>query len=302
MADPYEILGVKRDAKQDEIRSAYRKLAKLHHPDLHPGDKSAEARFKDISAAYGIVGDEAKRALFDSGKIDASGNETQQRPERESYRRHAEAEPGFKYERHWSGDGLDDDDLFAGLFNRRSRGPSRGADIHYTFAVDFIDAVLGAKKRAVMADGKALDITIPAGITDGQTLRLRGQGQPGHGGAEAGDALLAIHVNPHPNFRRDGNDIRSTLPVTPGEALGGAKVAVPTVSGTVNVTVPKGSNTGTVLRLRGKGVAAKSGAGDHFIELQVVLPSAPDDDLVKAVTEWEAKHPYDPRKTMGATA
>ena len=153
-----------------------------NHPDLHPSDKGAEARFKEIASAYDIVGDEKKRARFDSGEIDSSGAE-QQRAEREFYRQHAEAGPPFRYEQRWSGPGYGDpDDLFAGIFGARSqRAKARGADVHYTFSVEFTEAINGAKKRVVMADGKSLEITIPAGLKDGQTLRLRGQGQQGLG-------------------------------------------------------------------------------------------------------------------------
>ena len=300
MSDPYQILGVSRSATLDEIRKAYRRLAKNHHPDLHPGDKGAEARFKEIASAYGIVGDETKRALFDDGKIDASGAELHAQPERPSYRRHAEAQPDFKYGQQWNGSGHDEDDLIAELFARHARARSRGADINYTFAVEFLEAINGAKKRVVMADGKTLDIAIPAGLKDGQTLRLRGQGQAGYGGAESGDVLVAVHVVPHPSFSRDGNNILSTLSVTLAEAFAGAKLALETVSGTVSLAVPKGSNTGTMLRLRGKGVPSKNGNGDHLVELKVILPAAPDDEFVRLVVEWETKHPYDPRSAPGA--
>jgi DnaJ-class molecular chaperone len=306
MADPYQVLGVTHDAKPNEIRSAFRSLAKKHHPDLHPGDKTAEARFKEIASAYAIVGDDAKRALFDAGKIDGTGADIHQPPPRESYRQHAEAGPGFKYDRPWgegvggAGSGGIDDDLFAELFGRRARANMRGADISYTFAVPFIEAITGAKKRVVMADGKALDISIPPGLKDGQTLRLRGQGEPGLNGGEPGDVLVEVHIEPHPLFRREGNDLFSTLPVTLGEALAGAKVPVETVSGTVNLTVPKGSNTGARLRLRGKGAPYKGGVGDHFVELKVVLPTQPDDAFVQAIVDWELQHPYDPRIQQGA--
>ena len=297
MADPYQILGVSRSATQDEIRKAYLRLAKKNHPDLHPGDKSAEARFKEIALANDIVGDEKNRARFDNGEIDASGAERPQQPEREFYRQHAEARPGFKYERRSNGTVHGDDDLFADLFGRRSdRTSARGADVGYTFSVAFIEAINGAKKRVVMADGKALDVTIPPGLKDGQTLRLRGQGHPGFGGADPGDALVEVHVGPHPIFRREGSNIRSTLAVTAGEALAGAKVRVDTVSGVVDLAIPKGSNTGTVLRLRGKGVPSKDKSGDHLVGLQIFLPEHPDEDLVRCITDWEAKHPYDPRK------
>lgn len=296
MADPYAVLGISREATQEEIRKAYRRLAKENHPDLHPGDKGAEARFKEISAAYGILGDEKKRARFDSGEIDASGAERQQ-PEREFYRQHAEAGPGFKYERRWQRSEPDDEDLFAHIFGqRRAEVRARGSDISYTMSVEFTEAVNGAKKRVTMADGKTLDIAIPAGLQDGQILRLRGQGRPGLNGGEPGDALVEVHVTPHPIFRRDGNNIRSVLPITPGEALAGATVQAPTVSGHVQLRVPKGSNTGSILRLRGKGVASPHGQGDHLVELRVVLPAHPNEELVRSLTEWEAKHPYDPRK------
>jgi DnaJ-class molecular chaperone len=296
MADPYAVLGISREATQEEIRKAYRRLAKASHPDLHPGDKGAEARFKEIAAAYGILGDEKKRTRFDSGEIDASGAERQ--PEREFYRQHAEAGPGFKYERRWQASGPDDeDDLFAQIFGQsRAGAKARGSDVGYTMAVEFTEAVNGAKKRVTMADGKTLDIVIPAGLQDGQVLRLRGQGRPGPKGGEPGDALVEVHVTAHPIFHRDGNNIRSVLPITPGEALAGATVEAPTVSGAVQLRVPKGSNTGSILRLRGKGVVSPQGKGDHFLELRVVLPAHPDEELVRSLTQWEAKHPYDPRK------
>jgi DnaJ-class molecular chaperone len=297
MVDPYHVLGVKRDAAQADIRKAYLRLAKKNHPDLHPGDKGAEARFKDISSANDIVGDEKKRAAFDAGEIDAAGAAAARKPEREFYRPHAEAPPGYKYQRASADGDRDDSDLFAELFGRTGgRSQRRGADIHYTLSVDFTEAVNGTKKRVVMADGKTLDITIPAGLQDGQTLRLRGQGQPGINNGEVGDTLVAIHVRPHAMFRRDGNDIRAILPVTLAEALTGAKVPVATASGPVQLAIPKRSNTGTVLRLRGKGVQAKTATGDHFVELQVILPEAADDELIKLIADWEAKHPYNPRQ------
>ena len=299
MADPYAALGVSVTAKPAEIRKAYLKLAKKSHPDLHPGDKVAEERFKAIASAYDIVGDEKKRARFDAGEIDASGAERPPpQPEREFYRQHAEAASGSKYDRQWGSSGAgEDSDPFAELFSTlRQRADVRGDDIHYTFAIDFLDAINGAKKRVTMVDGKTLDITIPPGLKDGQTLRLRGQGQPGRGGAGPGDTLVEIHVETHPMFHRDGTTVRSVLPVTLGEAMAGAKIPVQTVSGVINLTVPKGSNNGAILRIRGKGAPSKDGAGDHLVELKVVLPAHTDDELLRAVTDWEAKHPYDPRQ------
>lgn len=296
MADPYEILGVSREAMQSDIRKAYHRLAKKSHPDLHPGDKAAEARFKVIASAYDIVGDEKKRARFDGGEIDAAGAERAPQPEREFYRRHAESPSGFKYDRASNGSGLGDEDLFAEFFGRVGRASARGADLAYTLSVEFVEAACGAKKRVVMADGKTLDITIPGGLKDGQTLRLREQGHPGRGGADPGDARVQVHVKTHPNFRREGNDIHSILPVTPGEAMSGAKLQVATVWGDVQLVVPKGSNTGTILRMRGKGVAVKGAHGDHLVELRVVLPEQPDASFVQSIVDWESQHPYDPRK------
>jgi DnaJ-class molecular chaperone len=297
MADPYEVLGIKRDASADEVRKAYRRLAKKNHPDLNPGDAAAEARFKEIASANDILGDAKKRVQFDSGEIDSSGQQRPPQQDRRSYRAHAEAPGGTKYDRHWEDAGGDEHDLFAQLFGSRARRPpSRGDDVHYTLAVDFLEAINGAKKRVVMADGRTLDIAIPIGLIDGQTLRLRGQGQPGIDGAPAGDVLVETHVGTHQVFRREGRDIHSTLAVTIGEALGGAKVSVPTVAGTVDMTLPKGANSGSLLRLRGKGVPLPRGAGDQFVELRVMLPTTPDAALIQAVEHWETANPYNPRQ------
>ncbi len=300
MADPYDVLGVARDASQADIRKTYRRLAKKYHPDLNPGDASAEKRFKELSGANSIIGDEDKRARFDKGEIDETGAE---RPEQQFYRYQAEREPGFKYYRQTESGGAEDfGDIFADLFGARGAGGqagfrARGADIQYTLPVDFLEAVNGAKKSVTMPDGKRLSITIPAGLKDGQTLRLRGEGRSGVGGGENGDALVTVHVGEHTVFTRDGDVIRSALPITLNEALSGAKVRVQTVSGTVNVTVPKRSNTGDILRLRGKGVTnrATGKRGDHFVELRVMLPKSGSDELASLVADWEREHPYDPR-------
>jgi DnaJ-class molecular chaperone len=302
MADPYDVLGVPRDASQSDIRKAYRRLAKKHHPDLNPGNEEAEKRFKEISAANDILGNEEKRARFDKGEIDETGAE---RPERQFYRQRAETEPGFGYYG-WSGGGEHGDvgDIFADLFRegRFGRGERRGfpvpgPDVTYSLTVDFLDAVNGAKRTITMPDGEQLSVTIPPGLKDGQSLRLRGKGQPGLNGGEPGDALVTINVREHPVFQRDGDTIRSALDITLNEALSGAKIRAQTVSGAVNVTVPKNANTGQTLRLRGKGVMnrATGKRGDHLIELRIKLPDQPDEALRQLIADWEAKHPYDPR-------
>ena len=301
MADPYKTLGLTKTATDEEIRKAYRKLAKEHHPDLNPGNKEAEARFKDISAAYTLLSDPEKRRAFDAGETDASG---QPQAERRFYRDYAGAGGGFRYERPEDLGGFADlggvfADLMQGRRGGQRGGPGtqfrmRGGDVHYALPVEFLEAVNGAKKRIDMPDGKTLDIAIPAGVQDGQTLRLKGQGAPGLGGGPAGDALITVTVRPHPVFRRDGHDIRSVLPITLNEALSGGSVPVETITGPVSLKIPKHSNSGRILRLRGKGVQGKV-KGDHLVELQVTMPPHPDEALEKAVAEWESRHPYNPR-------
>jgi DnaJ-class molecular chaperone len=301
--NPYEVLGVKKEANADEIRTAYRALAKKHHPDLNPGNKQAEARFKEIASAYDLLSDAEKRARFDRGEIDESGNE---RPRAYAYQDLAEGAPGAKYRTSTENMSPEDlDDLFSffgrggfGQGDARGEGATirmRGGDRQYALTVDFLDAVNGAKQRLELAPGKSLDVTIPAGVRDGQVLRLSGQGNPGLGGGPAGDALIEIRVAPHGFFRREGDDILLELPVTLGEAVLGGRVTVPTPSGDVSMTVPPHSNSGTVLRLRGKGVAGK---GDELVTLKVVLPSGADAELDGFVQDWAAKNPYDPRKGM----
>lgn len=307
MADPYEALGVPRDASQDDIRKAYRKAAKETHPDLNPGKPEAEQRFKEINAAYDIVGDADKRKRFDAGEIDETGAERP--PERHFYREYAEADPNMRYTRSapfGAGEGHEDAfdyDIFADLF--RNRGGTGGSfrmppqDVRYALEVDFLDAVNGTHKVVSMPDGKTLDITIPAGIAEGQALRLKGQGRPGSDGTP-GDAYVTISVRPHPGFTRDGDTILSILPITLGEALNGASIRVDTVDGAVNVTVPKGSKNGAKLRLKGKGAPRKSGGrGDQLVELQIAPPEGADDALAQFMAEWEKAHPQNPRGKGG---
>jgi DnaJ-class molecular chaperone len=306
MADPYKALGVAKTATDEDIRKAYRKLAKEHHPDLNPGNKEAEARFKDISAAYTFLSDPEKRRAFDAGEIDESGAP---QAERRFYRDYAGAGgEGFRYQRPEDLGGFEDlGDVFSDLFKGRRGGAHdaetqfrmRGGDLHYSLPIEFLESVNGAKKRVDMPDGKTLDIAIPAGVEDGQTLRLKGQGMAGLGGGPPGDALITITVRPHPVLRREGSDIKSLLPITLREALSGASVPVETITGPVSLKIPKHSNTGRVLRLRGKGVQGKA-KGDHLVELQVMMPPHPDADLEKAVSDWESHHPYDPRAKGGA--
>ncbi len=302
--NPYEVLGIKKEASESEIRAAYRKLAKKHHPDLNPGNKEAEARFKEIAAANDLLSDKEKRARFDRGEIDATGAE---RPEQaySRYRGFAEGAPGERYEYH-AAEGMapeDLDDLFA-MFGRGARGGGgtirmRGADLPFALTIDFLTAINGARQRLSLAPDRSLEVTIPAGVRDGQILRLQGQGAPGLNGGPPGDALIEIHVAPHPFFRREGDDVHLELPVTLAEAVLGGKVTVPTASGAVSMTIPANANTGQVLRLKGKGAPRPDGTqGDQYVSLKVILPEGGDAELARFLRDWAPKHPYDPRRGM----
>ncbi len=310
MNDPYKILGVKPDASQDEIRSAFRNLAKQHHPDLNPGDAAAEERFKAISAANELLSDTDKRLRFDRGEIDASGQEQAPRP---SYRAHAEREPGRKYARSGASAGWGDDDLrdmFGSMFSEgRGQGGGsamrgqdlRGQDERYVLTTAFLDAVAGATRRLTLPDGRTLDVKIPPGTTDGQVLRLRNQGGGGWNGGDAGDALIEIRVAEHRFFKRAGRDILLELPVTLSEAVLGGSVDVPTPTGPVRMRVPAGSDTGTRLRLRGKGVQGQgaAAAGDLYATLRVEV-GRPDAALEGFLRGWTPEHPANPRSSMEA--
>ena len=298
--DPYAALGVAKTATDEEIRKAYKKIAKTSHPDLNPGDAKAADRFKAAAAAYDLLKDSEQRRRFDAGEIDASG---QERPERRFYREYAEGpEATYRTSRGFEDFG-DYSDVFSDLFGARGRSARggegirmRGSDAHYTLTVGFLEAVRGATRRITMPDGSVLDVKIPQGLADGQTIRLRGKGGAGIGGADAGDALVTVSVEPHDFFVRDGDDIHVEIPITFDEAVLGGKVEVPTVDGRVALTVPKGASTGRVLRLRGKGVGRGGKHGDQLVTLKVVSPPAVDPELEDFFRGWRERHAYDPRK------
>jgi DnaJ-class molecular chaperone len=306
--DPYEVLGIPRTASDAEIKKVYRALAKKLHPDLNPGDQELEERFKTVSAAYDFLKNSEQRRKYDAGKIDATGAE---KPERTFYRHYADAGERHRYEP--EGGSADFSDLFARAFghggDRAGAGMGsdpirfRGSDLLYHLAIGFLDAVNGATRRVTSPDGGVLDITIPPGIQDGQVLRLAGRGQPGMNDGPPGDALIDISVAPHPVFERDGNDILLDLPIAIDESVLGGSVDVPTRSGRVKLRIPKGSSTGKVLRLKGKGVRPRKGAaGDQLVTVRIVLPETVDETLKTAMEAWRENHAYDPRKNWKGRA
>jgi DnaJ-class molecular chaperone len=298
LKDPYEVLGVAKTATPEEIRKAYRQLAKKLHPDLNPGDKHAEERFKEVSAANDLLSDPEKRRRYDAGEIDASGAE--KAPQGRYYREYAGA-AGHPYESAGGyADFAEGNDLFADLL-RRAREQARrapGADLHFELHVPFLDAVNGASRTITLPQGGTLDVAIPAGVEDGQILRLRGKGAPSAGEGRPGDALVQIVVEPHRFFTREGDDIHVELPITLKEAALGAEVRAPTTTGSVMLKVPKHSNTGDTLRLRGKGVKRRHRAGDEFVKLKVVMPAEPNAELDAFLKGWTPPTSYDPRKEM----
>ncbi|UYN96831.1 MAG: J domain-containing protein [Enhydrobacter sp.] len=310
MMDPYAVLGVPKTASPDDVRKAFRKLAKKYHPDLNPGDKGAEARFKEIGQANDLLSDPEKRRRFDAGEIDALGQEV---PPRGFYRDAAGGADGRKYRRAGGHESFVD---MGGIFSEMFGGGSGGArgfhfeggegfefgglPVSYSLSVPFLVAARGGKQRVTLPDGRTLDIDVPEGTTDRQTLRLKGQGMPGRDGGPPGDAYVEIHVQPHAFFEPRDNDVHVELPVTLAEAALGGKVRVPTVGGPVMLNVPPGSNTGTSLRLKGRGLLdRKSGQrGDQYVRLKIVLPDAPDDKLRAFLESWEEGRKHDPRAAM----
>ena len=307
--DPYLELGVSRTASAAEIRKAFHKLAKQHHPDANKGDKKSEEKFKQVSAAFDILGDVDKRKKFDAGEIDADGRETG----RGGFGAGGSPFGGGGFNRGRAtggGEGpeIDLNDLFGDILGRnRGAGAgsgggfggggfaAKGSDVRARLDIDLEEAIKGGKKRVAFSDGRTIDVTIPAGAQEGQTLRLKGQGAPGRGGQ--GDALIELAVKPHPIYRPENGALVMDLPISVPDAVLGGKIEAPTPDGPVTLTVPKGSNTGAKLRLKGRGLAdAKGHRGDLFARLVVTLPDAPDAELEKFAEVWREKRPYAPKR------
>ncbi|MDP1737099.1 MAG: J domain-containing protein [Caulobacter sp.] len=308
--DPYLELGVPRTATTEDIRKAFRKLAKQFHPDANPGDNTAEERFKRVSSAFDIIGDEDKRRKFDRGEIDADGREQHPGfggggpfgPGGASGGRYrpGPGSPGFE--------GVDINDILGDVFGQRGPGGpgggragfgfgggGRGSDLRAHLDIDLEEAIRGGKKRIAFSDGRTLDVNIPKGAQDGQTLRLKGQGAPGRAGA--GDALIEIGIRPHALYRREGDVLHMDIPVSVPDAVLGGKIEAPTPDGPVTLTVPRGSNSGAQLRLKGRGfVNAKGVRGDLLARLIVTLPPIVDPALEKFAETWRQERPYSPKR------
>ncbi len=309
MSDPYSVLGVSKGASEAEIKKAFRSLAKKYHPDTKGGDAAAQKKFQEISGAYEILGDKEKRAKFDRGEIDANGNPRGFDPRAHGFEGGQGGPGGYQYS--WSSDGntaegFRAEDIFSELFGgglgggRRGGGkrPRAGESYEVSATVSFEEAARGGTRRVYMPDGREVDVRIPVGVRDGQQIRLKGQGGEGRNGGPRGDVLLNVSVAPHPYLTRDGNNLRMDLPVTLQEAVLGGKVTVPTLTGSVALSVPATSNSGSVLRLKGKGIPAhaKEAAGDLYVKLVVTLPDRADSELRGFAESWTTK--YDPRAKL----
>ncbi len=323
MRDPYEILGVSKGANEAEIKSAYRRLAKKLHPDANKHDPKAASRFAELNAAYEIVGDNDKRKAFDRGEIDAEG-----KPRFQGYEGFG-AQPGgggrggspFEsfsfgadgFRRKGGGGGAGGfEDILRDMFGRATRGGAQfepedfgaattGQDLHASLTINLPEAAKGTKTRVHLPTGKDVEVKIPAGLTSGQQIRLKGQGWPSATG-KAGDALITVNVAPHPLFKPDGADLRLDLPITLYEAVLGGKVRVPTLDGAVELAIPPGTDSGRTFRLKGKGLKAKdgnkSGAGDLLATARIVLPEQASDELKELMRKLREKKPYDPREDL----
>jgi DnaJ-class molecular chaperone len=327
MRDPYGVLGVPKNASGAAIKSAFRRLAKKLHPDANKQDKNAATKFAELNAAYEILGDEDKRKAFDRGEIDAEG-----KPRFRGFEGFGAGQGpggGFGRDGHfesftWGPEGFQRsggrgagggfgaggiDEILKGMFGgaagRRAQfepedfgeAPHAGRDVTGAVTITLPEAAKGTARRVLLPTGKEIEVKIPAGLADGQTIRLKGQGLPGPGGA-AGDALITVSIAPHALFQRDGADLRLELPITLYEAVLGAKVRVPTLDGAIELAIPPGTSSGRTLRIKGKGMPSRDAAGDLFVTARIVLPERGDAELDELMQRWRDAKPYDPRRDM----
>ncbi|MBR1227621.1 DnaJ domain-containing protein [Bradyrhizobium sp. AUGA SZCCT0176] len=318
MRDPYEVLGVPRGASAAAIKSAYRKLAKKHHPDNNTNDPKSAARFSEINSANEIIGDEDKRKQFDRGEIDAEGKPRFQGFPGGGPRGRAGG-PGGGFESHTfrsgggpgGGGGFEDilNSMFGGAAHGQRPGSGRGfefdtggigldLDLSVAMTVSLEESVKGAEKRVRLPNGKELNVKIPAGVAAGQQIRLKGQGETAQG-HPPGDLLITVSIAPHPFFKIDGSDLRLDLPITLYEAVLGAKIRVPTLGGAVEFPIPKNTSSGRTFRLKGKGLPKAGATGDLFVTTRIILPDGNDAELEALMQKWRDGHPYNPRSDFG---
>jgi len=295
MRDPYTVLGVSKNTSSADLKKTYRKLAMKLHPDQNPGDEKVAEKFKEVSAAYALLSDEKMKARYDRGEINPDGSEKGFA----NYQQQAGAggNPFGGGSGGGFGAGFDAEDLFSSLFGggrtnrRQSQARKRGADKTYKINIDFLDAVLGAKKQVRLENGKTLNVTTPENVKESQQIRLKGQGLAGTAGGKNGDALIEVHINKHPYYSIKNNNIYMDLPITLKEAVLGGKVTVPTISGKIALNIPKNSSSGKIMRLKEKGAAdvKTKKKGDQLVKLMVMLPDEIDSDLEKCIKEWSSK-------------
>jgi len=323
MRDPYEVLGVPRGANAAAIKSAFRKLAKKHHPDSNKNDPKAAERFAELNTANEILGDEDKRKQFDRGEIDAEGKPRFTGFPGGGAGGRAGGPGGFESYTFRTGGGGPGgagggafEDILNSMFANAGRGGARGGagraspfefetggvgldlDVNVAMSVSLEEAVKGGDKRVRLPTGKELNVKVPAGVIEGQQIRLRGQGETAQG-HPPGDLLITVHVAPHPYFKVDGSDIRLDLPITLYEAVLGGKVRVPTLGGAVELSIPKNTSSGRTFRLKGKGLPKQGGAaGDLFVTTRIMLPDGNDADLEALMQKWRDGHPYNPRNDL----
>ena len=319
MRDPYEVLGVPRSASAAAIKSAFRKLAKKHHPDSNKDDPKAAERFSEINSANEIIGDEDKRKQFDRGEIDAEGKPRFQGFPGGDPRGRAGGPGGFESYNFRTGGGPGGaggagfEEILNSMFGGAARGGRPGGgrsfefetggigvdlDLNVAMTVSLEEAVKGGEKRVRLPTGKELNVKIPAGVVAGQQIRLKGQGEtaPGH---RPGDLLITVSIAPHPHFKVDGSDLRLDLPISLYEAVLGGKVRVPTLGSAVELSIPKNTSSGRTFRLKGKGLPKTGGAGDLFVITRIILPDGNDADLEALMEKWRVGHPYNPRSDFG---